>query len=104
MLPASLPGRIVFLIVPIGLIVGLRNMHYASRTSATPDEYRREHLTSLLTAGITLHTAFLVFGSSRSLGLHLPGMLQLLPWVLPALVGLPVIAWLRRSKVLGPRS
>ena len=97
MLPSSLLwAQWLFLIVtPIGFIIGLRNMQWASRRLATPAEYRREHLTSLITAGITLHTAFFVFGTSRTLGLHLPGLMQLLPWVIPALVGLPLILWWR---------
>jgi hypothetical protein len=57
---------------------------------------RREHLTSLVTGGITLHTALLVFGMTRSLELQLTGALSLLPWTVPALVGAVVIGILRR--------
>jgi hypothetical protein len=83
------------LVVPIGLAVGLRNLSYALRRTATRGEWEREHLTSLVTAGITLHTAFFVFGTSRTLGWRLTGIASLVPWVVPALVGVPVIAWLR---------
>jgi hypothetical protein len=97
LLPAALLWEqwMFLIVVPIGGIVGLRNMHYAARRQAHPDLWRREHLTSLITAGITLHTAFFVFGTSRSLALSLPGVWQLVPWVAPALVGLPVILWWR---------
>jgi hypothetical protein len=89
----------LFLIVmPIGFAVGLRNLNYASRSSATPREWEREHLTSLLTAGITLHTAFFVFGTSRTLGWQLHGISALLPWTIPALIGLPLILWLRARR------
>ena len=86
----------IFLTVtPIGFLVGLRNFSYGSRGTAASRDWEREHLTSMLTAGITLHTAFFVFGTSRSLGLELHGLTQLLPWTVPALVGGPIIFWLR---------
>jgi len=87
----------MFLIVaPIGFAVGLRNLAYASRPFATPGEWQREHLTSMITAGITLHTVMLVFTSSRTMGLTLQGWAALAPWTVPALVGLPIILLLRR--------
>ena len=107
-LPAALIwGQWLFLIVaPIGFIVGLRNMAWANRPAARRDEWEREHLTSLLTAGATLHTALLVFSSSRSLGLHLPGVFALVPWTLPAVIGMIAILWLRttwKAASPGPR-
>jgi hypothetical protein len=85
-----------FLVVaPVGFIVGVRNLSYASRPFAAPSEWQREHLTSLLTAGITLHTAFVVLGLSRLLGVTTSGWMQVVPWALPALIGLPVLAWIR---------
>ena len=100
LLPAALLwGRWLFLIiVPIGLAIGLQSLAYAARTAATRREWEREHLTSQITAGVTLHTALLVFGTSRTLGLTLAGGAAILPWVVPALVGLPVISWLRAAR------
>ena len=99
--PALLAATVVwqrwmFLIVmPIGFVVGLRNFSYGSRRTATSIEWEREHLTSMLTAGITLHTAFFVFGTSRTLDWRLEGLAALIPWTLPAVVGLAGIAWWR---------
>lgn len=84
-------------VAPIGFVVGLRQMAYANRTEAAPADWRREHLTSLITAGITLHTTLLVFGTSRMLRWQMEGWQVWLPWVLPALVGFPLILWLRRK-------
>ena len=84
-------------LAPIGFIVGLRQMAYAARPAATAEEWRREHLTSLLTAGITLHTTMLVLTTSRVLKWPQHGWQMWLPWILPALVGLPLILWLRRK-------
>ena len=90
--------QITWLVVaPIGFLVGLRQMAYAARPAATPAEWRQEHLTSLLTAGITLHTTLFVFAAMRSLKWQLQGWQMWLPWVLPALVGLPIILWLRKK-------
>ena len=100
LLPAALLwGQFLFLIVaPIGLAIGLQNLAYAARSSATRPQWEREHLTSQITAGVTLHTALLVFGTSRTLALNLTGSAAVLPWVIPALVGLPVISWLRAGR------
>jgi len=104
LLPAALLSQqfLFLIVVPIGLIVGLRNLNYAIKPVSTRDEWRREHLTSQLTAGITLHTALLVFGTSRTLGLQLTGMASLWPWMIPALVGVPVIVWMRGGRSEGP--
>jgi hypothetical protein len=98
MLGASVAWQqwIFLIVVPFGFIVGLRAMSYATETAATENEVRREHLTSMITAGITLHTAFFVFGTTRSLGLRLDGVVQLVPWAVPALIGVPAILWYRR--------
>jgi hypothetical protein len=84
------------ILTPIGFIVGLRNLSYANRPFATPGEWQREHLTSLITAGISLHTVMLIFTVSRTMRMTLTGWTALAPWTLPALIGLPIIWWLRR--------
>jgi hypothetical protein len=43
--------------------------------------------------GIAFHTAFLVFGSGRLFGPWLTGYWQIIPWVLPALIGVPLLKW-----------
>jgi hypothetical protein len=89
---------VVLTLAPIGFTIGLRNISYASRPSATSSEWEREHLTSLVTAGVTVHTALLVFGTSRTLGLSLSGPLEVLLWLFPTIVGGPVILWLRSRR------
>jgi hypothetical protein len=98
-----LPAMVVWqqatwlVVAPIGFVVGFRQMAYAGRSQATPAEWRREHLTSQLTAGITFHTTLLVFGTARTLGWQLQGWHVWLPWILPAAIGLPILLWLRRT-------
>lgn len=82
--------------VPAGFATALRNMVYANRATAAPAEWEREHLTSMLTAGIALHTTFFVISVTRwpaSSGWVVPAA-----WLLPVVVGLPVIAVMRRKR------
>jgi hypothetical protein len=85
-------------LVPAGFVIGLRNLSYAGRSHATPSEWEREHLTSQITAGIILHTALLVFGTSRTFGWSPDGWAALASWVLPAAAGAIAIGWLRRAR------
>lgn len=86
-----------FLIVAaLGCVIGLRQLRYVRLASATRDEWRREHLTSLILAGVVLHTVLVVFTLTRTLGWHPAGAVRLLPWLVPALAGLPVLLWCRR--------
>jgi hypothetical protein len=89
---------IYLILAPVGFVVGVRNMSYASRASATPSEWEREHLTSLITAGMTVHTALIVFGVTRTLGVDLSTPGEVLLWLLPAFVGAPAIVWLRSRR------
>ena len=81
--------------VPAGFTIALRNMRYASRTAASPSEWQREHLTSMLTAGIAMHTAFFVLSAMRWPAVAGHGMWA--AWLLPVAVGLPAIAIARRQ-------
>ncbi len=95
--------QVTWLVVaPLGFLIGVRQLAYGARRSATPSEWQREHLTSMITTGVTLHTTLFVFGSSRTLQWQLEGWIAWLPWVLPALVGLPLIFWLRRRYARHP--
>lgn len=100
MLPAAVVWRqpAYALVAPIGFIVGLRNMRYAGRSASSPLDWQREHLTSQLTAGITLHTTLFVFGTSRTLQWAQNGWMLWAPWLLPAVVGLTCIAALRQKQ------
>ena len=97
LIPAAVAWQqwLFVMVAPVGFIIGLRNLNYANQPFATPTAWQREHLTSMITAGIMLHTVMLVFASSRTLGLALAGWMALAPWTVPALIGVPIIFWLR---------
>jgi hypothetical protein len=99
--PASIVWQSLWflLVVPAGFVVALRNMRYASRTAASPADWQREHLTSLLTAGIAMHTAFFVLTATRWPEMFGHGLWRWAAWLLPTLVGLPVIALVRRRNL-----
>ena len=48
-----------------------------------------EHMGAMIGTGIAFHTAFAVFGSSRLFDLGLEGFIAVIPWILPALIGIP---------------
>jgi hypothetical protein len=47
------------------------------------------HMGNMIGAGIAFHTAFLVFGSNRLFSYELPGLWRIVPWILPAAIGIP---------------
>jgi hypothetical protein len=71
-------------LVPAGFVIGLRNLSYAGRRSATPRDWEVEHLTSLITGSVALHTALVVELTP-----------QMLAWTVPATTGVIAIGWLR---------
>ncbi|MEM9531804.1 MAG: hypothetical protein AAGA23_12890 [Pseudomonadota bacterium] len=57
-------------------------------------EWKYQHMSSMLGAGIAAHTAFLVFGSSRFVDSSLGGSVWV--WLAPTLIGVPVtMIWTR---------
>jgi hypothetical protein len=55
-----------------------------------------EHLGSMVGGGIAFHTAFAVFGIQRFIEYDLSGIVAVLPWVLPTIVGTIAITILTR--------
>jgi hypothetical protein len=55
------------------------------------------HLSGLIGSGIGAYTAFFAFGGDRLFGDLLPGQWQVIPWVLPAIIGTIAINRLKRS-------
>jgi hypothetical protein len=81
---------------PIGFLVGRGNLRYARRPPRTSMAWWYEHMGSMLGGGIAFHTAFLVLGAGRLLGLRLEGLTAVVPWILPSLIGIPATAiWTR---------
>jgi hypothetical protein len=56
----------------------------------------QEHYKGMITSGIAAYTAFLAFGGRQFLGELLPGMWQILPWILPTLIGITAMRLMDR--------
>ena len=86
---------VLFLLLsPIGFGVGSGILRYMRRPPAHPRAWFFEHMGSMLGAGIAYHTAFAVFGVGRLFGLDPEGTWGIVPWILPAAIGVPAsVIW-----------
>jgi hypothetical protein len=59
----------------------------------------KAHLGAVIGSGIGAYTAFFAFGGARFLGEVLTGQWQIVPWVLPTLIGFAAIRlWSRQYR------
>lgn len=80
------------LMSPIGPVLGVRALRYArSAGSAGAAGWREEHIVFMVMSGIAVHTAMLVFGTTRTLQMTFTGAAVYLPWLLPTLIGFPLL-------------
>ena len=88
------PNKIIlFVLSPLGISTGYGILKYLNST-ISPKSWVYEHIGGMLGGGIAFHTAFAVFGGARIFNLGLEGGLAVLPWILPALIGIPAsIIW-----------
>ncbi len=85
------PGSMAVLLAlsPIGILTGFQILQYIRGKQGSPKAWLYEHLNSMLGAGIAFHTAFAVFGITRIFDIGLEGTIAIIPWILPALIGIP---------------
>jgi hypothetical protein len=76
---------------PIGPLIGAGNLRYLLRGPQSRMHWWYEHLGSMIGTGIAGYTAFLVFGGSRLFPSLARGQQYTILWVLPTLIGVPVI-------------
>jgi len=92
---------------PIGLLQGRAMILQMTRPQSERMIWFYAHMGNMLGAGIAFHTAFAVFGSARIFQFELPGAWQIVPWVLPAAIGIPsnlILETKYRRKFNEPRS
>lgn len=91
------PNKILlFALSPIGLGNGFGQLRYMRRTDGSPRGWLYEHLGAMIGAGIAFHTAFAVFGVTRLFDIGFTGWVAVIPWVAPAIIGIPAISiWTR---------
>jgi hypothetical protein len=76
---------------PIGPFIGAGNLRYLLRGPQSRMHWWYEHLGSMIGTGIAGYTAFLVFGGSRLFPSFARSQMYTLFWILPSLIGVPVI-------------
>lgn len=101
-------GRAVLLMAmsPIGALESVLAWRYLANPLRERMGWWTQHMTFMLIGGITVHTAFSVFFIGSLLAWRPGGFLGILPWVLPPIVGIPVlVVWVRReAKRLGSKA
>lgn len=80
----------------IGIAAAWGMSRDSRQTARRPGDLVVAHLNGLIGSGIGAYTAFFAFGGARFLRDLLPGQWQVVPWVLPAIVGTIVIGRLSR--------
>ncbi len=74
---------------PIGLSSGWGILRHLRGADPSSRAWFYAHMNAILGAGIAFHTAFAVFGVNRLFNLQITGLAGMLPWVLPAAIGIP---------------
>lgn len=77
------------LMSPVGPVLGVRALLYARGGRSAG--WRVEHIIFMVMSGIAVHTAMLVFGTTRTLEMTFTGAAAYLPWLLPTVIGLPLL-------------
>lgn len=90
---------IFFALSPLGVLIGGGALRYARRPPASRMAHWYEHMGAMIGGGIAFHTAFAVFGIQRFIDYSLEGLLGLMPWILPTLIGVPAtMIWVRHYR------
>lgn len=80
---------ILFALSPIGFGIGRGILKAIKGHHPEKKAWFYEHMGNMIGTGIAFHTAFAVFGSVRLFDLGLTGFVSVIPWILPALIGIP---------------
>ncbi len=90
---------LLYALSPIGLTTGWGILACLRGKRLEGKAWFYEHMGALIGVGIAFHTAFAVFGASQIFSYQLSGFIQVIPWILPALIGVPgTVIWTRYYK------
>ncbi|NND60201.1 MAG: hypothetical protein HKN49_08030 [Gammaproteobacteria bacterium] len=71
-------------------------LRYIYKPQLQRNEWVLEHLGNIIGCGIGAYTAFFAFGGRRFFSEILTGQLQIIPWVLPSVIGVTAIVMVSR--------
>lgn len=80
---------ILLALSPVGIAVGWDIRSFITRPVREHMGWWYGHMDAMIGGGVAFHTAFAVFGAQRLWDYELAGPLAVLPWILPALIGIP---------------
>ena len=80
---------ILLALSPVGIAVGSDIRSFTTRPAWEHMGWWYGHMGAMIGGGVAFHTAFTVFGAQRLWDYELAGALAVLPWILPALIGIP---------------
>ncbi len=81
-------GELLLIIFGALSVSGAASMlRYSFKPTLSRNEWWIEHLGGIIGGGIGAYTAFFAFGGSRLFAHVLTGQLQVIPWILPAIIG-----------------
>ena len=87
---------LLYALSPLGILTGRGILVAIKAEDGVQRAWFYEHMGSMIGTGIAFHTAFAVFGSLQLWDLGLDGWVAVIPWVAPAIVGVPAIfIWVR---------
>lgn len=90
---------LLYALSPLGIAIGVGMLKLYRMPPDDPKTWLYEHIGAMLGTGIAFHTAFAVFGVNRLLQFELPGLLMVIPWLLPTALGIPAsILWKRHYR------
>ena len=81
----------------LSIVTSLRCLHYIYKAKIKEREWIVAHLGNITGAGIATYTAFFSFGGRRLFDEILMAELQILPWILPGVVGGFAISYMDRK-------
>ena len=85
-------GEVLLMVFAVlGISGSTRMLRDSFRSEWSRGQMFFAHLQGLLGSGIGAYTAVFAFGGSRLLAQLLPGQLQVIPWVLPSVIGIIAI-------------
>lgn len=91
-------GNVLFAIFSgLSIVSSVGLFRYVFKQHLKPREWLIEHLTNIIGSGIGAYTAFFAFGGRRFLGEIFSGQLQILPWILPGIIGAVASVYLARK-------
>ncbi|TQV70946.1 hypothetical protein FLL45_21710 [Aliikangiella marina] len=91
-------GNVLFQIFAgVSILNSIGSLHYIYKPNFQQREWLIAHLGNIIGAGIGAYTAFFAFGGRRFFAELLPGIWQIVPWIIPAVVGIIATQLLNRK-------